>query len=130
RRRPGTEPLQEHVVARLWLEAPDTAPLVVQVAEHDRVRRARLLAGGHHLAVAHAPPGLLGVDPRADDPLHAVGALLHHAAAPHRHLGAVEELEAVDVPARVLEAVEAPDLVGTGVRGVAGADAAGADHRV
>ena len=37
---------------------------------------------------------LLGVDLGVVDALHAVGALLHHAAAAHRHIRIVQQLQA------------------------------------
>src|SRR5262249_5671886 len=73
---------------------------------------------------------LLRVNPCVVDPLDAVGALLHHAATPDRHVRVVEELETLDVPAGVLEEVEAPDLVGAVVRAVPRPDAAVVDHLV
>ena len=66
----------------------DPAVRVVQVAEDDRLGRARRLAGGHDLAVADRPALAFSASMRAGaDALHAVGALLHHAAAAHRHVG-------------------------------------------
>src|SRR5262245_8796867 len=50
--RPRAELGQEAVVARLLLGLADAAAGVVDVAEHDRLGRARLLAGGLDLAVA------------------------------------------------------------------------------
>src|SRR5439155_8937940 len=86
---------------------------------------AGLLAGGGDVPVPERPVlqarGVLG----AADPLHAEGALLHHAARPHRDVGIQLEVErrlegapGVGVP------VEVADLVGTVVAAVAGPDAA------
>src|SRR5207249_2846601 len=85
------------------VKRPHPARLVVQVAEHDRLGRAGLLAGRHDLAVADPAALLLGGDPSLHDALHAVRALLHHPAAPHGDVGIVEQLQALGVPARVLE---------------------------
>ena len=76
------------VVARLGLQLRDAAVRVVEVAEDDRLAsgrppgrrsrsRRRGSAGPRFSASIFAPV----------DALHAVGALLHHAAAAHRHVG-------------------------------------------
>ena len=70
------------------------------------------------------------VDLRRVDPLHAVGALLHHAAAAHGDVGVAPQLQARRVPVLIEQEVEAADLVGTVVRAVARADAAVVDHVV
>src|SRR5512143_82068 len=62
--------LEQSVAARAGVQLRDPALLVVQVAEHDRLRRAGLLAGGHDLAVPDRAVLVLGVDARAHDPLH------------------------------------------------------------
>src|SRR5215204_4733679 len=79
--RPRVELGEERVVAHLGLELRHAARFIVQVAEHDRLRRTGLLAGGLDLAIADAAALLFALDLRLVDPLHAVGALLHHAAA-------------------------------------------------
>src|SRR5207244_4877801 len=84
---------QEGVVPRLGLERRDAALGVVQVAEHDRLGGAGLGARRHHLAVADRASLLLGRDAVLVDALHAVGALLHDAAAPHRDVGVALRLE-------------------------------------
>ena len=62
--------------------------------------------------------------------LHAVGALLHDAAAAHGHFGVVEQTQTRRVVVRVLQEVEAAHLVGTVVGAVARADAAVVNHVV
>ena len=58
-------------------------------------RRAGLLAGGLDLAVAQrAGPAFSDSIFARVDALHAVGALLHHAAAADRHVGVAHQLEA------------------------------------
>src|SRR5207245_11594539 len=121
---------QERAVPRLAPELPDAARGVVQVAEHARLGGTGLGARRHHLAVADRSPLLLGRDAVLVDALHAVGALLHDAAAPHRDVGVALRLEALRLPVGVLEEVEAAHLVGAVVRAVARADAAVVDHVV
>src|SRR5439155_4951951 len=110
--------------------------LVVQITEHDRLRRARLRAGRRdvpvlHVAVLEARPVL-----RAADPLHAEGALLHHAFLPHRDVRIEEHVERVGpalpltAPLGVIVPVEVAHLVGTVVGAVARADAAVIDLAV
>src|SRR5579864_4744753 len=88
--RPGVEIVEHAVVERARLPALDlrrrTAELLgVEVAEHDRLGRARLLAGGLQPLVGDRLAAHLRVDLGVLDALHAVSALLHHAAHPHRH---------------------------------------------
>jgi hypothetical protein len=56
---------------------------VVDVTEHDGVGRAYLLARGLDVAIGDSAILFLGFDLRRVDALHAVGALLHDAAASH-----------------------------------------------
>src|SRR5690606_12484287 len=93
RPRPRAEVLEQPVVAQLRLQLHDAALRIVQIAEHDRVGRADLLAGRPDVAVADLPPFRLRIDPRLVDALHAVGALLHHAAAADRHVGIALRLQ-------------------------------------
>src|SRR5437879_13435635 len=66
---------------------------VAQIAEHDRLGRAGLRAGGRDVAVAHAPVlearAVLG----APDALHAEGALLHHTLLAHREVRIEQHLD-------------------------------------
>ena len=122
---------EQRVVARLGLQLRDAAVRIVQVAEHDRLGRAGLLAGGLDLAVADA--AVLASRRRSCarvDALHAVGALLHDAAAAHRDVGIAPQLEARRVPVLIEQEVEAAHLVRAVVRAVPRADAAVVDHVV
>ena len=92
--------------------------------------RTRRLARRQHFAVANLAILELGRDAREVDALHAVGALLHHAAAADGDVRIARQLEAGRVPIRIQQEVEATDLVRTVVRAVARADAAVVDHVV
>src|SRR5207248_10776084 len=98
--------------------------------EHDRVRRAGLLAGGHDFAVADAASLFFGVDLRGVDALHAVGALLHHAAGTRGDVGIALRFERGRFVVGVVEEVESAHFVRTVVRAVARADAAVVGHIV
>src|SRR5437016_5880138 len=120
-----------HVVAAgIGGEAGHEGALVVQIAEHDRLRRAGLRAGRCDVAVTHTAVlearAVLG----APDALHAEGALLHHTLLAYRDVRVEEDVERVG-PALPLAAglrevvpVEVADLVGAVVRAIARADAA------
>src|SRR4030095_3082736 len=118
------------VVARIRLGPCHPALGVVHVAEGDRLRRTDLLARRADLTVAERAALAARVDAPAVYALQAVRALLHDAAAPHRHVGIALQLEALGRPVGEEEEVEAPHLVGAVVRAVAGADAAVVDHDV
>src|SRR5882672_1676806 len=60
RARPRVELAQQRVVAVLGLQLRDRARGVVDVAEHDGLRRAHGLAGGLDLAVADRPALVVG----------------------------------------------------------------------
>src|SRR6201999_1623421 len=79
--RTGSQLVQDVVAAGVALPARDLGRLVVNRSEDDRLGRAGLLAGGHDLAVGDFAAGDARVDACALDALHAVGALLHDAAA-------------------------------------------------
>src|SRR6185436_14525559 len=95
-----------------------------------RLGGAGLRAGGHHLAVFDPAVVALGGDARRVDALHAVGALLHHAAEAHADVGVALQLERLGRPVGELVEVEPPHLVGAVVAAVAGADAAVVGHLV
>src|SRR5262245_11672833 len=67
RPRAGVQLAQQGVVARVGLQSGDLAVGVVEVAEHDRARRAGRLAGGEHFAVGDPAPLLLGFDAGVGD---------------------------------------------------------------
>src|SRR5204862_6822011 len=106
------------------------AARVVEIAKHDRVRRTRLLARRLNLAVADRPIVLYRFDSRAVDPLHAVRALLHHAAAADADVGIASKLQARRVPVLVEEKIESPYLVRAVVRAVPRPDTAVVHHVV
>ncbi len=85
---------------------------VVEVAEDDRVGRAGLLAGGTISPSRSVAVLALGLDLRRLDPLHAVGALLHHAAEAHGDVGVVLHLHRLGEPVGLL-----PDRVVVPIRG-------------
>src|SRR5687768_7788471 len=64
RPRPGVELREQRVVALFGLQLGDPALLVVQIAEDDRVGRARLLTGGLDLPILDFPIRLLTLDLR------------------------------------------------------------------
>src|SRR5581483_3696768 len=70
----------------------------------------------------------LGIDLGFVDSLHAIGTLLHDAAAAHADVGIAHQLQAGRL--KILEQVEieSPHLVRAIVRAVAGAHAAVVDH--
>ena len=124
--RPGVELGQQPVVALVGPGLRHPARRIVDVAEDDGLRRARRFAGRDDLAVAD------GARPRAwpatcarVDALHAVGALLHHAAAADGDVRVALHLERRRVPVGVEQEVEPPHLVGTVVRAIARARRSG-----
>src|SRR5256885_16764096 len=51
-RRPGVQAGEHVIAARVTRQLVDARVAVVEIAEDDRFGRARLLAGGHHVAIA------------------------------------------------------------------------------
>src|SRR5690606_20309066 len=82
--------LREQAV-RAVLRAPlrDLRLGVVEIAEDDRAGGAGVLAGGPDVAVLDRLAGALALDLPLLDPLHAVRALLHHAAHADRDVRVV-----------------------------------------
>jgi hypothetical protein len=80
--------------ARRALER-DAALRVVDVAEDDRLRSGR--PAGRRSRPRRRGSAVLVWRPRCapGDALHAVGALLHDAAAAHRHVGVAHQLQAL-----------------------------------
>ncbi len=126
--RPRAEVLEQLAAAGRLGEARDLAFRVLEIAEHERPRRARLRARRLDLAVAQRALLGPGLDLRALDPLHAERALLHHADLAQRNVRVELQLERL-VP-RWVEEVEEADVVRAGVGAVARADAAVVHLRV
>src|SRR5262245_35336103 len=72
--------LLEHAIGAVGLDDLRHAALrIVEVAEHDCVRRTRLLTRGLDVAVLDPAAGALAFDARLLDALHAEGAFFHDA---------------------------------------------------
>src|SRR5580658_6460944 len=126
---------QQAVVSGLRLPLRNVAVRVVDVAEDDCARGARLLAGGLQLfadmnvfAFAHA--GGFGVNAALVDALDAVRTLFHDAAAAHADVGIAHHLVLRRIPILQEEEVEAAYFVGTVIRTIPRAHAAVVDHVV
>ena len=114
--------------ARRSRQARHVALRIVQVAEDQRARPARLRARRLDLAVAHLAVLRLGLNLRTLDALHAERALLHHADFTQRDVRIELQLQRL-VPRRV-EEIEEPHVVRARVGAVPRADAAVVDLRV
>src|SRR3989304_387762 len=100
--------LKDPVHPRTGLHFRNPALRVAEITEHDRLRRARLLAGRFHLAVADGPASLLRPDFHLLYTLYAEGALFHDASLPHHDVGVGDEpLHVVSVG--IVEPVEPSD---------------------
>src|SRR5205823_1918444 len=122
--------LQYVIGAGLARELRQPGRRVVEIPEHDRYRGTRLRARGGDVrvrdgTVLEARPVL-----RAADPLHAEGALLHHALLPYGDVRVEQHVQRVrptfPLPARlrVVVPVEVTDLVRAVIRAVARSDTA------
>src|SRR4030095_3181743 len=121
---------EQRVVARVGLRLRDAAGCIANIAKLDGRGGTGLLAGSLDVAVTKLAPGELRLDLPPIDPLHAVRALLHHAARTNRDVGVHGELQNIGrVLGEVVE-IEVTHLVGTVVRAVAGPDAPVVDHHV
>src|SRR5262249_46403717 len=104
------------------------ASRVVNVSKDDRVRWARLLAGGLQFTVLNLCVSAFRVDAMLINALHAVSALLHHAPAAYGDVGIAHHLELRRLPILEEQEVEAANLVRAVVRAIARAHAAVIDH--
>src|SRR5581483_7092192 len=121
----------EHLVIALrCLSLRNLRVRIIHVAEHDRIRRASLLAGRDDLSIADGAVFLVGLNLGRLNALHAVAALFHHATRTHRDVRIAHELEALGVVVRIQQEVEAAHLVNAVVRAVPRADAAVVHHYV
>src|ERR1043165_3739814 len=86
------------------------ACFVINIAKDDGIRGTSLLAGGLDLAIPD--PALIFFCGNASgvDPLHAVGALFHDAAAAPRNIRIAPQLQAWRVIVCKQEEVEPPPL--------------------
>ena len=136
RSRPRVELLQQRIMSRIAPQARHGGIRVCEIAEPDRLRRARGLTGGDDFAVFDEAGLPLREAPRAADALDAIGAFLHHAARAHADVRIVGGLHqrlaeiAEFLAVRVAEEVEAAHLVGTVGLAEPGADAAIVDLHV
>src|ERR1700737_3490113 len=122
--RPRVQFGKKRIIERLGFQFRDPARRIIDVAEHNRLRRARSLASRLDLAIVHAAALFFRFDLALVDALHAVRALFHYAAASYRNVGIALQLETGCVPVRVEEKVEAPHLIWAVVRAVACPDTA------
>src|SRR5215813_5997391 len=107
--RPRADLFEDVISPRRTGELGRVAPLVLQVAERDRLGRARLLAGRDDVAVPHGALLVARAVLAGDDALDAHRALLHHAELADRHVGIQLDLERCRE--LVLEPVEAPHVI-------------------
>src|SRR5689334_22264498 len=122
---------QQRVIAFARFQLVYAAIWSVDIAEDDHVSRANCLAGGDDLAVTHFPPPFdLCLNLRVLNALHAVGALLHYAAAAHAHFRIALQLIKRLIPVLIQEEVKATHFVRAVVGTVLRAHATVVDHVV
>src|SRR3989475_170616 len=122
---PRPDLLQAVIGARRVGEPHHGALRILEIAEGDRARGARLLACGQDVAVPHGALRVTRVILARDDALNAHRALLHDPELADRHIGV--QLHVERRGELVLEPVEAAHVVGTVVAAVARAHAAVVD---
>src|SRR5579862_5275585 len=108
---PHVQVLEQAVVPRLRLHLRHAALGIVDVAEYNSLGGTSLSAGRRDFAIGNPAVLLLGLDFDNVDPLDAIGALLHHAAAADGDVGVAEAVQAGRAPIRIQQEVEAPYLV-------------------
>ena len=101
---------------------------LIDVAKDDGLRGAGLLARGPNFTVADRPVLVAGADLGFANALHAVSALLHHAAAAHGDVGVALQLDRFRHPVLKQEEIEAAHLIRAVIGAVTGADAAVVNH--
>src|SRR2546425_2601079 len=135
-RRPGVQAGEHVIAARVTRQLVDARVAVVEIAEDDRFGRARLLAGGHDVAIADVAILESRLILRATDALHAERALFHHALLAHRDIRVEQHRQRLGprfplaATLRVVVPVEVADLVRAVVGAVARADATVVDLAV
>src|SRR5262249_19275322 len=123
---PHVQLFQHAVLPVVLCQAGNTALGIIEIAEDDRARRARLLTGGVDVAILERRAVALGFDLGFLDALHTEGAFLHNPARTHGDIG-IQHQVCQAVFARVVEPVEAACFVRTIVGAVPSADAAVVD---
>ena len=118
----GVELLEHAVRALACGEGGHAAVRIVKIAEHDRLRRAGLLACGLDRPVGQRLPQTARFYLVLFDPLHTERTLLHDAARAD-HDVRVEDEVLKPILVRVVEPVEPPHFVRAVVAAVPGADA-------
>ena len=103
RARPRVQLGQQTVIERLGLHLGHAAIRIVHIAKHDRIRRARGLAGRDDIAVLNRFAADFGIDLRAANSLDAVGALFHNAAAANRDIRIATQLQTLGRKVGVLQ---------------------------
>src|SRR3989454_7589874 len=117
---PRPDLFQDVIGARRVGEPHDGALRILEIAEGDRSRGARLLAGGQDVAVPHGALRVTRVVLARDDALNAHRALLHDPELANRHVGV--QLHVERRGELVLEPVEAAHVIGTVVAAVSSPD--------
>src|SRR6185503_9722237 len=98
--------------------------------EHDGFGRTSLCASRNNLAVTNFSIFKLGLDFGSLNPLHAVSALLHYAAAAHRDVRVAHHLQAGGVEILIQQKVKPPNFIRAVVRAIPSADATVVSHVV
>ena len=108
----------------------DPAVRIIDIAEDNRLGRARLLARGLQFAVPYLLLCPFRIYAVLIDALDTISTLLHDAAASHRHVGITHHLVLRRFPILEEQEVKAPHLVRTVIRAVPRAHAAVVNHVV
>ncbi len=109
------------------------AVCIIDVAEHDCLGRTSLRACWRDLTIANGAIGFLRVNLHRVDPLNAVGAFLHHAAAAHGDVRIAHQLargRLLELVGVVFQKIEPPHFVRAVIRAIARADAAVVNHLI
>src|SRR5579883_903608 len=129
RARPSVQLLKQDIVDRRTLALRNGALRIVSIAEDDRLRGAALLARGNHIAVMQLTIVPTGSDLSRSNPLDAIGALFHDAAATNGDLRVPRLGGAIHLVSVGVE-IEATDLVRAIVGAKSRPDTAVVDHKV
>src|SRR6267142_1914886 len=128
---PRSEVFEHLITALTALQLRDTAAGIFQIAEHNGLRGARLLAGGLYVAIGERAHALERLVFRQLNPLDAEAALFHDAPGADENIGvqhhAAQRAFHVEIEFRifgVVVPVEAAHLIRTVVGAVARSDTA------